>query len=66
MPARADRGISIYAVKTSIVVSKSRLVCLMMEKPDVLLDERDAQLLGRLKDGSVVLAARWGSDVFGS
>jgi hypothetical protein len=38
----------------------------MMEKPDVLLDERDAQLLGRLKDGSVVLAARWGSDVFGS
>ena len=36
---------------------------LMVEEPDVLLHKGDAQLLGRLEDGHVVLAASRGGDV---
>ena len=35
----------------------------MVEEADVLLDKRDAQLLGRLEDGAVVLAATGGGNV---
>lgn len=38
----------------------------MVEQPDSLLDKHDAELLGRLEDGAVVLAAARGSNVFGS
>lgn len=35
----------------------------MVEETDALLDEGDAQLLGSLEDGGVVLTASRGSDV---
>ncbi len=37
-----------------------------VEETGVLLDKGDAQLLGRLKDGLVVLAAQRGCDVLGT
>jgi hypothetical protein len=36
---------------------------LVVEEADVLLDKRDAQLLGRLEDGDVVLTATGGGNV---
>ncbi len=36
---------------------------LVVEEADVLLNKGDAQLLGRVEDGHVVLAASWGGDV---
>lgn len=39
---------------------------LVVEKADVLLNERDAQLLGRLENGLVVLATTWRCDVLDS
>jgi hypothetical protein len=36
---------------------------LVVEETDVLLDKGDAQLLGRLEDGHVVLATPRGGDV---
>lgn len=39
---------------------------LMVEKPGVLLYERDTQLLRRLEHGGIVLAASRGGDVLGS
>lgn len=38
----------------------------VVEEPDVLFYEGDAQLLSRLKDRLVVLAAAWSSNVLGS
>ena len=38
----------------------------MVEESDVLLDEYDAELLGRLVDGRVVLAPAWCRDVLGA
>ena len=38
-------------------------VVLVVEEADVLLHKGDAQLLGRLEDGHVVLAASRGGDV---
>lgn len=35
----------------------------MVEETDALLDKGDAQLLGSLEDGGVVLAASGGGDV---
>lgn len=35
----------------------------MVEQPDILLNERDTVLFGRLKDRHVVLATTGGSDV---
>lgn len=38
----------------------------MVEEADVLLNERDTQLLSGLKDRLVVLATSWSRDVLGS
>lgn len=38
----------------------------MVEEPNVLLDKGNAQLLGRVEDGLVVLATCGGSDVLDS
>lgn len=38
----------------------------MVEKTNVLFNESDAQLLSRLKNGLVILAATWGRNVLGS
>ena len=38
----------------------------MVEQPDVLLNERDAELLGGLEDGTIILAACRSSDVLGT
>ena len=37
--------------------------CSMMEQSNVLLDKRDAELLRRLEDRTIVLATAWGCDV---
>jgi len=39
---------------------------LVMEEANVLLHERDAQLLGRLKDGPIVLATARSGDILNS
>lgn len=46
-----------------VSLSLSFIFPLVVEETDVLLHEGDAQFLGCLKDGTVVLAASWGGDV---
>lgn len=38
----------------------------MVEQTDVLLHEGDAQLLGSVEDGAIVLAATRGGDILGT
>lgn len=58
--------IFIYAIKLIFFFNFNFLSLLMMEQPDSLLDKHDTQLLGRLENGTVVLAAARGSNVLGS
>ena len=56
-------NITAVSSPTKTVVNSSHLV---VEQTGALFDEDDTKLLGRLKDGAVVLATAGGSDVLGT
>ena len=67
LTSHVDSSHKFHFLNTSHV-QRLQLVCkiLVVEQPDVLLDECDAQLLARLKHCAIVLTSCWRSDILGT